>query len=383
MKTNHSIATLLLLLSLGMTSCSTYYRMTSRIDTNGSMHREVYARGDSAFIAGDKTHNPFLFQLDTDWQIVNLDSTLKFNFWGEEEKLNVKACRNIPLINGEYFSISNGKEQMSSLAIPTEQLKKRFKWFYTYYIYTATYKELPDKGPVPLDKYLNKEEQIIWFRGDNAAFSGMNGIEQNDKLDKLEAKFGEWYNRSQYEIIWEVIRQFTSQKGDTVYVNRLNELKETVYTNHLSGKDSCGDAGIDDVCALFDKVGQTNYYSELYKAHAKAMDNMCEQKIKIAEVFYHAIQFELTMPGTLLSSNASLSTNNIMVWKIDGLRLLTGNYVLTAESRVINYWAFGLTLLIILATLGIFIKFENCRINLNKKLFEIRYYIFDLRQIYF
>ena len=361
MKTNHSIATLLLLLSLGMTSCSTYYRMTSRIDTNGSMHREVYARGDSAFIAGNKTHNPFLFQLDTDWQIVNLDSTLKFNFWGEEEKLNVKACRNIPLINGEYFSISNGKEQMSSLAIPTEQLKKRFKWFYTYYIYTATYKELPDKGPVPLDKYLNKEEQIIWFRGDNAAFSGMNGIEQNDKLDKLEAKFGEWYNRSQYEVIWEVIRQFTSQKGDTVYVNRLNELKETVYTNHLSGKDSCGDAGIDDVCALFDKVGQTNYYLELYKAHAKAMDNMCEQKIKIAEVFYHAIKFELTMPGTLLSSNASLSTNNIMVWKIDGLRLLTGNYVLTAESRVINYWAFGLTLLIILATLGIFIKLYRNR----------------------
>ena len=361
MKTNHSITTLLLLLSLGMTSCSTYYRMTSRIDTNGSMHREVYARGDSAFIAGNKTHNPFLFQLDTDWQIVNLDSTLKFNFWGEEEKLNVKACRNIPLINGEYFSISNGKEQMSSLAIPTEQLKKRFKWFYTYYIYTATYKELPDKGPVPLDKYLNKEEQIIWFRGDNAAFSGMNGIEQNDNLDKLEAKFGEWYNRSQYEVIWEVIRQFTSQKGDTVYVNRLNELKETVYTNHLSGKDSCGDAGIDDVCALFDKVGQTNYYSELYKAHAKAMDNMCEQKIKIAEVFYHAIQFELTMPGTLLSSNASLSTNNIMVWKIDGLRLLTGNYVLTAESRVINYWAFGLTLLIILATLGIFIKLYRNR----------------------
>ena len=361
MKTNHSIATLLLLLSLGMTSCSTYYRMTSRIDTNGSMHREVYARGDSAFIAGNKTHNPFLFQLDTDWQIVNLDSTLKFNFWGEEEKLNVKACRNIPLINGEYFSISNGKEQMSSLAIPTEQLKKRFKWFYTYYIYTATYKELPDKGPVPLYKYLNKEEQIIWFRGDNAAFSGMNGIEQNDKLDKLEAKFGEWYNRSQYEVIWEVIRQFTSQKGDTVYVNRLNELKETVYTNNMSGKDSCGDAGIDDVCALFDKVGQTNYYLELYKAHAKAMDNMCEQKIKIAEVFYHAIQFELTMPGTLLSSNASLSTNNIMVWKIDGLRLLTGNYVLTAESRVINYWAFGLTLLIILATLGIFIKLYRNR----------------------
>ena len=67
--------------------------------------------------------------------------------------------------------------------------------------------------------------------------------------------------------------------------------KRQVYTNHLSGKDSCGDAGIDDICALFDKVGQTNYYLALYKAHAKAMDNMCEQKIKIAEVFYHACLF--------------------------------------------------------------------------------------------
>ena len=101
MKTNYFLITMLLLLS--MTSCSTYYRMTSRVERDGSMYREIYAQGDSAFIAGDKTHNPFLFQLDTDWQIVNLDSTLKFNFWGEEEKLNVKACRNIPLINGEYF----------------------------------------------------------------------------------------------------------------------------------------------------------------------------------------------------------------------------------------------------------------------------------------
>lgn len=359
MKTNYFLITMLLLLS--MTSCSTYYRTTSRVERDGSMYREIYAQGDSAFIAGDKTHNPFLFQPDANWQLVNLDSTTKFNFWGEEEKLNVKACQKLSGVDGEYFTVAKGKEHLSAMAIPMERVKKSFRWFYTYYIYTATYKELQDKGPVPLDNYLNKEEQMIWLQGNDDAFRGMNGIEMNDKLDKLEAKFGEWYNRSQYEVIWEVIRQFTSQKGDTVYVNRLNELKETVYTNHLSGKDSCGDAGIDDVCALFDKVGQTNYYSELYKAHAKAMDNMCEQKIKIAEVFYHAIQFELTMPGTLLSSNASLSTNNIMVWKIDGLRLLTGNYVLTAESRVINYWAFGLTLLIILATLGIFIKLYRNR----------------------
>ena len=248
------------------------------------------------------------------------------------------------------------------MAIPMERVKKSFRWFYTYYIYTATYKELQDKGPVPLDNYLNKEEQMIWLQGNDDAFRGMNGIEMNDKLDKLEAKFGEWYNRSIYEINWEVIHHFASLQGDTACLQCLKELKNSVYKKHSSEKgDSMGDADIEEVCNMFDKACSTKYFSDLYKTNKEMMDALCEEKINIAEIFYHAIQFELTMPGTLLSSNASLSTNNIMVWKIDGLRLLTGNYVLTAESRVINYWAFGLTLLIILATLGIFIKLYRNR----------------------
>ena len=45
MKTNYFLITMLLLLS--MTSCSTYYRMTSRVERDGSMYREIYAQGDS------------------------------------------------------------------------------------------------------------------------------------------------------------------------------------------------------------------------------------------------------------------------------------------------------------------------------------------------
>lgn len=95
MKTNHSIATLLLLLSLGMTSCSTYYRMTSRIDTNGSMHREVYARGDSAFIAGNKTHNPFLFPLEIEKYSPFIRGIFRqaftFSFSSSPQKLNLRV----------------------------------------------------------------------------------------------------------------------------------------------------------------------------------------------------------------------------------------------------------------------------------------------------
>lgn len=266
MKTNYFIMAMLLLLSV--TSCSTYYRMSSRIEKDGSMYREIYAQGDSAFLAGDKTHNPFLFQPDANWQLVNLDSTIKFNFWGEEEKLNVKACQKISVTDGEYFTVAKSKEHLNSMAIPMEQLKKKFRWFYTYYIYTATYKELQDKGPVPLSDYLNKEEQIIWFHGNDDAFRGMNGIEMNDKLDKLEAKFGEWYNRSIYEINWEVIHHFVSQQKDTACLHRLEELKDAVYKKYSSEKGySLEDADLEEVCSLFDKVCSTKYFSDLYNTN--------------------------------------------------------------------------------------------------------------------
>ena len=51
MRTYKWMAAIVLL--LGMTSCGTYYRMVSQVNSDGSMHREVYAYGDSAFLAGE------------------------------------------------------------------------------------------------------------------------------------------------------------------------------------------------------------------------------------------------------------------------------------------------------------------------------------------
>lgn len=354
MKTNHLLTAAVLLLST--TSCNTYHRMTSQIEKDGSMYREIYAQGDSAFRAGDRTHNPFLFQIDADWQVENLDSTIQFNFWGNNEKLNVKVSRKIPVIDGEYFSVSKEQEYARPLAVPHEQVKKNFRWFYTYYIYTATYHEFPDKGPVPLSKYLNKEEQAIWFRGDNAAYNGLNGIELNDNLDNLETKFGEWCQRSMYEISWEVIRHFTSEKGDTAYIRHLDELKEAVYNKYLAKQNSWEDADAEQVCNFFDKMCGRDYFSKLYKTNQDAIDAMGEEKLQVANLFYHALQSEVTMPGKIISTNAkTLKEGNTAIWKIDGFRILADDYVLRAESRIVNYWAFGITLLIVLAIFGVFV----------------------------
>ena len=214
MRTYKWMAAIVLLLS--MTSCGTYYRMVSKVNSDGSMHREVYAYGDSAFLAGDRTHNPFLFRIDSGWEVSNLDSVVKFNCWGDEDKLNVKVCRTYPTVGSESFSTLDGKEYSIPLVVPVEKLRKSFRWFYTYYQYTATYSKLPDKGPVPLENYMSKEEQRIWFRGDQEALIGLNGIEQNNRLDDIEAKFWKWYNRSQYELSFGCFMYLHRQQGDMI-----------------------------------------------------------------------------------------------------------------------------------------------------------------------
>ncbi|WP_291528395.1 hypothetical protein [Bacteroides sp. UBA939] len=350
MRTNKWMAAMVVL--LGMTSCGTSYRMVSQVNSNGSMHREVYAYGDSAFLAGDRTHNPFLFRIESGWELNKLDSVVKFNCWGNEEKLNVKVWRTYPTVGADSFSTLDGKEYMHPLVVPAEKLRKVFGWFYTYYQYTAAYSELPDKGPVPLDKYLTKEEQRIWFRGDTEVLNGLNGIEQNSKLDDIETGFWKWYNRSRYELSYEVILQFAIQKGDTAFVRRLADLKEPVYGKHFSGKDSDDEGSPGKVCNYLDEFSQTKYFSDLYKSDGKSMDELYEEKGRITELFGYAVQFELSMPGKVVSTNAALQKDGSLIWKVDAYRLLYSDYTLTAESRVVNYWAFGITILFLLLLTG-------------------------------
>ena len=65
MKTNYFLITMLLLLSMTSLQHLLSDDFTSWKGTAGSMYREIYPQGDSAFIAGDKTHNPFLFRTGT------------------------------------------------------------------------------------------------------------------------------------------------------------------------------------------------------------------------------------------------------------------------------------------------------------------------------
>lgn len=352
MRTNKFLSTIVLglVVMCCLASCGNYYRMTSRIHSDGSMDREVFALGDSAFMAGNMSHHPFFFSIDSGWTLTRFDSTLSFNFWGEQRNLNTKVSRTLAQVGAPCFEILPGKEYMKPLVMPHESLEKHFRWFYTYYTYKAVYEELPDKGPVPLDRYMTKEEQQIWFKGDKQACAGLNGMELNNRLDDIQSSFWQWYNRNLFELCCATINEFVFlQKEKEQFIITLDSCKEAVYKKYFTDKDSeMEDISLEAVCKHFDELGKTTFFSALYQTNKVKMGTALEAREKIIQLFDYTIWFEVSMPGKVLIVNEPgiQQKDDAIVWKVDAFRLLSGEYVLQAESRTVNYWTFAVTILL-------------------------------------
>src|SRR5690606_40986778 len=62
----------------------------------------------------------------------------------------------------------------------------------------------------------------------------------------------------------------------------------------------------------------------------------------LSEAEYH---HSIEMPWEIVSTNADSVSHNSVYWNPRVVKFLLADYEMYAESRKINYWAFGVTLL--------------------------------------
>ena len=173
---------------------------------------------------------------------------------------------------------------------------------------------MADKGPVPLKNYLNESEQKLWFQGDDTAYCGMNGLEMKELLDRLEKKFYDWYNRSLYELSFEVIRPFIAEIDRGKYMSRLDEVKDSLYLGYQP-KDDDPDPDPELICQLLDTHYHTDCFSLLYKEKQQEVDKRFDEETRPIELFGAVIQYELKMPGQMISANTTFRDREHLVWE--------------------------------------------------------------------
>lgn len=337
MKTINLYITLCLLSLLGLNSCNIHtYKMTTKVNKNGLIHREILAVADSAYLAGDKSSNPYMFALDDSWKEEKID----------EDKFNVKISKDF-----RNFNEVSAKKNLDLLANPKESLSKKFRWFYSYYTYNAVYSSFNDKIPVSIDKYMTDEEQKMWFQGDFTAYGGMNGIELKDELDNVEDSFWKWYADNMYEMNYKAFEDVL-KKQSSPFLSKITIAKDSIFKKNVEFIKK-NDLTPVEFSTLLNKHFNTNYFATFYEENKNSIDTLYKENSASMEVlnslFENVIIYQLIMPGKLITTNAPTYNTDTLVWNVDVARILTDDFELYAESKQVNTWAFIITGLLIIA----------------------------------
>jgi hypothetical protein len=380
--------TLLLSPILITMSCVNTEQMLTRINSDGSCYREFERGADSAFMVGDTAkRNPFPVDLDSTWKISwqyntpeihrewpmetwTWDTTYKYvridlingNRTLPNKRITIWARRNYKSVE-EMASMFRLEKSNKWHALKVNySLNKKFRWFYTYFLYKEIYPKIKTFDRIPLDKYMTNEEAGFWFNGNPDLLKGMNGIEMKEFIREIEKKFNRWFAYNLWDIEYEIlINNYEYVKDVKINKERLVLAKDSIFNkNYGKVEDSYNilDNNNMDLGKSLDSYFNTDVFSTFFNQKDnpmnKKIDNIFDDSLSFANYFEQEMSYNLLLPGKILHAKNAVLHNDTLVWKITAYRMVKSDFEICAQSRKPNYWAFVLTGIIILGAVGIF-----------------------------
>jgi hypothetical protein len=232
-------------------------------------------------------------------------------------------------------------------------LDTRFRWFYTYYTYKETYPKLKTGFSIPIEKFMSKDEAMFWFTGKPDILKGMNGVEVREYVGTIEDNFHKWFNKNLWDSEYRVLLENYSNIAQLqVSKERLKALKDTIFNAKV---DKVEDFKMEQI---LDSYFKTTVFTAFWKT-----DNCPMVKFEsdfndqgFVEYFKEAFTYKLIMPGVVTGQNNAVVHGDTLVWNLTAYRLIPAPYVIEAQSRKANIWAFILTGIIFIVAIGSFIR---------------------------
>ncbi len=354
-----------LVLATALYSCDPG-NMTTIVHTDGSCERVFVAKATDAFIKGDSTNNPFPVSIDKNWQLQwQYEDEEKLNPWpltswvrqpqDSLKQIKVYAKRKFASANDMASNFRfNTKSKWNEL-VPQPVFEKKFRWFYTYYSYSETYPRLLIQFPIPLEKYMSKDEADFWLTGMPAFDKGISGMDLYEKLSALKEKFESWASANGWEFQYAaVLRNLDQLPGNPGYEKMLNE-KDLVYKSVSS--ENKEDHKVINIGKVLNEYFRTNAFAPLMNEQneiSRLVNNPVEM-VKLNDYTSTYFKYQLVMPGQLLAANGLIKKDTI-VWNLDATKMLNGNYTLTATSKKMNIWAVIVSSFVVLLAIVLLIR---------------------------
>jgi len=337
------------------------YYMYTKIMPDGSCYREFIRSADSAFVAGDTSRNPFPMKIDSTWKITYYKrmagdtsrfATLPPNITYKKDSTEftwfATAKKEFASIDELAKSFRFDDSDWDSI-IPDIAFRKKFRWFYTYYEFSETYKPVNPFKKVPIADYLSDKEIAALYGEDREIYKGKNGYEIKSLLEDLENKADKWLNHSFYEEIYALyILHFDLFTEAPVDAAGFAMEKDTIYKYYF--KEDTLDMFEKDFDELLDHHFHTKAFTSVSKGELeKQFESEFPNFMKYSDV---EINYRMSLPGKVIETNAPFLNQDTLTWKVEENRFYFQDYPLTATSRKPNYWAFAVTGIVVILALG-------------------------------
>src|ERR1035437_371494 len=198
---------------------------------------------------------------------------------------------------------------------------------------------------------MSKDESMFWFTGQPNIVQGMNGVEMREYLGDLEKNYNKWFAQNTWNNLFKVlIENYDQIKSKPITKERLILLKDSIF---YSAGDNVENIEMDKI---LNKYFKTDAFSVLWKDNESPMKKSEKsfEKQEFVQYFGEAFNYKLIMPGKIIQPNNALIQGDTLNWKLTAYRMVPADYVIEAQSRKANVWAFILTGIIAIVAVASF-----------------------------
>jgi hypothetical protein len=319
--------------------------VTDIVHPDGSITRRIEMKNIQKNFEVSDMQVPF----DSTWTVRDSVEILGDEDMPEMDTIWVKRAeklfRSVDELNQSYLADSSGNRDSRRRT----EFKRTFKWFNTEYRFAEIIEKRLENG-YPLSDFLNEEELKWYYSPDIITEEKKNGpdsVKYEALSDTISKKTDHWILKCMAsEWSAEFVRLTAGKAGHDLSKESLKAREaEFIKLVETSGKDfdSLWNNGI----IIRDFLGEEN--GQKFQVEADSAANI------VAEMLFFNFDdytLRIVMPGELIGANGFTDSTGIMQWPVKSDFFITEPYVMWAESKTPNKWAWivtGIFLLFVIA----------------------------------
>lgn len=329
------IATLSVLLLMILLSSCREITVSTTINKDGSFTRTIKITGDSS----DVFRRDLPYPVDESWTMTvkrdPVDSAL-FVTWTKNFSSSRALNTEIKNDTGWWKNIDR-----------EITIDKKFGFFYSYLSYKEQISAANPFNALDYSDFLT-DDDLRWLTNEKSPLNDADTV----KIDDAEEKAMEFLGKSITEEFIQLLAQGIEELNDPLCS------PQVAHKYYDSIQSWVFNWEFDKPFLLIDSIAGWSGNSCLSTLKEKK-PHLFDKYMSKAQLLTRFIEMEnydiqVEMPGIITETNSASITGNKVSWTVESFSFLVTDYNMYVESRVVNYWMFilsGLILLILMATL--------------------------------